>query len=102
MGVVTSLPLVGRAPDQLPEAVQLDALLVDQLRVTVPLLATAAVLAEMVTDIGGGALLPPPPPQPVDRIPSSSAAAQVRTRFCNGCLICCCLLFAARHRTHFT
>lgn len=47
--VISSLPEVGREPDQLPEAVQAVASVVDHIRVVVPLLATALGVALRVT-----------------------------------------------------
>jgi hypothetical protein len=52
--VMTSLPKVGRAPDQLPEAVQLATLVVDHINVVDAPLATVAGEAVMVT-VGVGA-----------------------------------------------
>jgi hypothetical protein len=108
IGVVTSVPLVPRAPDQLPEAVQLVAFVVDQLSVEVPLLITAVGFAPIVTEGAGGmdgfgvevALLPPPPPppQPVARIPRSSALATGRSAFHRCCFICCCYLSSRKRQ----
>jgi hypothetical protein len=85
MGAVSSVPLVERVPDQLPDAVQLVALLDVHVSVVVAPLATAVGVAESETDTGGAAVSPPPPPplQPLDRIPSSSAATHVRAALCN-------------------
>jgi len=66
---VLALPLVGSLPLQPPEAVQLVALLEDQLRVAVPPLLTVAGFALRLT-VGGAATLtvtdwvafPPGPP----------------------------------------
>lgn len=82
MGAVTSMPLGLRAPDQLPEAVQVSALELDQVSVLMPPLTTVAGLALIITVAAGLAVaLPPPPPlQPVARIASNSAAA-VRNEF---------------------
>jgi hypothetical protein len=52
--VITSLPIVGRAPDQLPEATQLAALVVDHINVVDPPLAIVVGEAVMVT-VGVGA-----------------------------------------------
>jgi hypothetical protein len=52
--VITSLPIVGRAPDQLPEATQLAAVVVDHINVVDPPLAIVVGAAVMVT-VGGGA-----------------------------------------------
>jgi hypothetical protein len=52
--VLISLPLVFLAPDQLPEAVQLVALVDDHVSVAPPPLITVVGLAVMVT-VGGGA-----------------------------------------------
>jgi hypothetical protein len=76
MGEVSSLPLVPRMPDQLPEAVQLPALVVDQLSVLVAPLATVAGLAVRVTvGMGCEVSLPRPalPLQPAATMPINNA-----------------------------
>jgi hypothetical protein len=95
------VPLVPRVPDQLPDAVQAVALVLDQVSVLVLPLATVAGLAEIITVAAGGAallLLPPPPLQPDASITSNSAAA-VRNEFQQCCCICCCFYLRAWLRT---
>jgi hypothetical protein len=67
--VIVSLPMVGRAPDQLPEAVQLVASVVDHINVVVPPLRTVVGVALIVT-VGLAAtatlaVAAPMPPAPV-------------------------------------
>lgn len=91
MGAVISVPLMSRVPDQLPEAVQLVALVEVQESVLVAPLITVLGLAVMVTvGICGGAVVSLPRPalplQPAARIPINSAPA-VRSAFQACCFI---------------
>ncbi len=108
IAAVVSVPLMERAPDQLPDAVQLLALVDVHVSVAVLPLATAVGLADIVTVTAPGAgvaggvappssLLPPPPPQAASSIASSVVVTQcnVPREFCESCFIacrcrCCC------------
>jgi hypothetical protein len=89
IGAVISVPLVLRVPDQLPEAVQLVALVLDQVSVLVVPFITVVGLAVMVTVGIDGAMASPRPElplQPAARIPINSAPA-VRSTFQECCFM---------------
>jgi hypothetical protein len=98
---VTSVPLVLRVPDQLPDAVQLAALVLDQVRVLfVPLITVVGLAVRVTVGIGGAAVasLPRPelPLQPAARIPINSAPA-VRNAFQECCFMGRCSVFMSAH-----
>ncbi|MEZ5531925.1 MAG: hypothetical protein R3E69_06040 [Steroidobacteraceae bacterium] len=87
-GVTVSVPLVGRLPDQPPLAVQLVALVLDQVRTAEAPGATSGADDVSVTvgaegGVGGSEPPPPPPPQAV----TNTARTPPSARFMQGASI---------------